>query len=104
MPEKWTREILQCYLGDRVQEDLNLNYKGADSLAKSDGKKRETHKDVSAMANSAGVIIYGIREYDDDDRKHLPERFDPVDQSVFTKEWFERHSWYSLQRRRTARG
>lgn len=90
MADEWTRERLQRHLDDRVQEDLNLDYKGADSLAKSDGKKREIHKDVSAMANSAGgVLIYGIREYDDDDRSHLPERFDPVDQSEFTREWLE---------------
>lgn len=90
MPEAWTRERLQRYLDDQVQEALDLDYKGADALAKSDGKKKEIHKDVSAMANSAGgTLIYGIREYDDKERRHLPERFDPVDQSVFSKEWLE---------------
>ncbi len=88
--EAWTRDRLQRYLDDQVQEGLNLDYKGADALAKSDGKKLEVHKDVSAMANSAGgILIYGIREYDDKEHKHLPERFDPVDQTVFTREWLE---------------
>jgi hypothetical protein len=88
MPEEWNREKLQRYLDDQVQEDLNLDYKGAGALAKN--KKTEINKDVSAIANSAGgVIIYGIREYDDKERRHLPERFDPVDQSVFTREWLE---------------
>jgi hypothetical protein len=90
MPEEWTREKLQRHIDDQVQESLNLDYKGAGSLDKADKKKVEIHKDVSAMANSAGgVVIYGIREYDDKERKHLPERFDPVDQSVFTREWLE---------------
>ena len=90
MATEWTEERLQRYIDDQTQEDLNLDYKGAGALARSDGKKREIHKDVSAMANSAGgILIYGIREYDDSARRHLPERFDPVDQSVFTREWLE---------------
>lgn len=90
MNNEWTRERLQRHLYDQIQEDLNLDYKGAGSLDKSDKKKLEIHKDVSAMANSAGgVVIYGIREYDAKDRRYLPERFDPVDQSVFTREWLE---------------
>lgn len=90
MTDEWTPESLQRHLDDQVHESLNLDYKGADSLDKSPGKKKEIHKDVSAMANSAGgVVIYGIREYDDKERRHLPERFDPVDQSVFTREWLE---------------
>lgn len=90
MATEWTEERLQRYIDDQTQEDLNLDYKGAGALSKSDDKKKEIHKDVSAMANSAGgVLIYGIREYDDAARRHLPERFDPVDQSVFTREWLE---------------
>lgn len=90
MAEEWTRERLQRHLDDQIQEDLNLDYKGAGALDKGDKKKLEIHKDVSAMANSAGgVLIYGVREYDDKERRHLPERFDPVDQSVFTREWLE---------------
>lgn len=90
MGREWTSEKLQSYIDNGVQEDLHLDYKAADALAKTDGKKREIHKDVSAMANSAGgTIIYGISEFNEPERKHLPECFDPVDQTVFTKESLE---------------
>jgi schlafen family protein len=40
------------------------------------------------MANSdGGVIIYGIKEHQT--RKHLPEKIDPIDRSLFSKEWLE---------------
>jgi len=42
------------------------------------------------MANSAGgIIIYGIKEYDEADKRHLPEKIDPIQQNVFSKEWLE---------------
>ncbi|GAI90148.1 unnamed protein product, partial [marine sediment metagenome] len=67
-----------------------LEYKAADALGKSDGKKKEMTKDVSAMANSAdGTVFYGIAEYQDPSKEHLPERIDPVDQTAFSKEWLE---------------
>jgi hypothetical protein len=73
-----------------VQESLTLEYKSADALGKAEGKKAEITKDVSAMANSAGgVIIYGIAEYNDPLKKHLPEKIDVVDLIAFPKEWLE---------------
>jgi hypothetical protein len=73
-----------------VQESLTVEYKAADALGKSDGKKKEITKDVSAFANSAGgVIFYGVKEYDDPSKRHLPETIDPVDQASFSKEWLE---------------
>lgn len=95
IPEVWTEAHLQDHIDNGIQEDLQLDYKGAGSLDISSNEKkaktkRELLKDVSAMANSAGgIIIYGIREYQDNDRRHLPERFDPVNQSVVTREWIE---------------
>lgn len=81
---------IQQYIDNEIQESLELDYKGADSLDKSDMKKREITKDVSAMANSSGGrIIYGIKEYDAKDQRHLPERIDPIAQDKFTKEWLE---------------
>lgn len=51
------------FLKTGPQETLRLDFKAADSLGKSDGKKNEISKDISAFANSAGgVIIYGIDE------------------------------------------
>lgn len=42
------------------------------------------------MANSAGgIIIYGVAEYQQADKRHLPEKIDPVDNTQFSKEWLE---------------
>jgi hypothetical protein len=86
----WQQADIQKYVDDEIQESLLLEYKAADSLEKSDAKKREITKDVSAMVNSAGgIIIYGVRERVEADKKHLPEKIDVVDQSQFSKEWLE---------------
>ncbi len=85
-----TESDLQALVDGEIEESLILDYKAADALGKSDGKKKEITKDVSAMANSAGgQIIYGIKEFDADDRKHLPERIDPVKRTDFTREWLQ---------------
>jgi len=90
MNTQWTESVIQTYINTETQESLFLEYKAADALAKSDGKKNEITKDISAMANSAGgIIIYGIKEYDDKSKRHLPEAIDPVDQTIFPKEWLE---------------
>lgn len=82
-------ELNQMIL-NQVEENLHLDYKGAGSLAVTDSKKREIAKDVSAFANSdGGFVIYGIREFDDDSRRHLPERLDPIDRTFISKEWLE---------------
>lgn len=86
----WQQVDVQRYIDDRIQESLLLDYKAADALEKSDVKRREITKDVSAMANSAGgIIIYGIKEHSETEKKYLPEKIDPVDQSQISKEWLE---------------
>jgi hypothetical protein len=86
----WNQAELQRHIDDGVEENLNLDYKAGDALGTSDGKKKEITKDVSAMANSAGgIIIYGIKEFDEEDKKHLPEKFTPIDRTQFSKEWLE---------------
>ena len=88
MEREWTQESVQLYIDEEVEENLNLDYKAADALAKTDGKKREITKDVSAMANSdGGIVIYGVKERQD--QRHLPEGIDPVDRTRFSKEWLE---------------
>ena len=90
MSEMWDQSRIEQYIAQEIEESLTLDYKAAASLAKSDGKKTEITKDVSAMANSAGgVLIYGISEYQDKVRKHLPEKIDPIDRIQFPKEWLE---------------
>lgn len=90
MSKKWDQAAIQQHIDDEIQESLTLEYKAADALGKSDGKKKEITKDVSAMANSGGgIIIFGVAEYQTPGKQHLPEKIDPVDQREFSKEWLE---------------
>jgi hypothetical protein len=90
MKSVWDVSEIQRYIDDEIQESLILDYKAAASLGKTNGKKKEITKDVSAMANSAGgTIIYGIAEFQTPEKKHLPERMDPVDQTDFSREWLQ---------------
>lgn len=86
----YTEAELCQMITNQIEENLHLDYKGAGSLAKTDGKKKEIAKDISAFANSdGGVVIYGISEYDEKALNHLPEKLDPIDRTVITKEWLE---------------
>ena len=86
--EVWDEARVQQYIDDRVEESLNLDYKAAGALGKTDGKRREITKDVSAMANSdGGTIIYGVTE--DATNRHLPGRIKAVNRKEFSKEWLE---------------
>lgn len=86
----WSEARIRSLIDNAIEERLDLEYKGAQALAKQDGAKKEITKDVSSMANSAGgTIIYGIKEYDDKEKRHEPERPDPVSRVAFPKEWLE---------------
>lgn len=75
---------------NQVEENIHLDYKAAEALAKTDGKRKEIAKDVSAFANSdGGLIIYGVKEFQDSTNRHLPEKLDPIDRNNFSKEWLE---------------
>src|SRR6266508_1634840 len=90
MSKVWNQAAIQEYIDQEREESLTLDYKAAGSLAKTDGKRAEITKDVSAMANSAGgIIMYGVSENQDPAKKHLPEKLDPVDRTQFSKEWLE---------------
>lgn len=85
-----TEADLLRYITDGDEESLTLDYKAAGALAKTDGKKTEITKDVSAMANAAGGrIIYGIRECSDPSLRHRPEALAPVDRREISKEWLD---------------
>jgi len=73
---------------NKVEESLNLEYKGAAALDRQNNKTTEISKDISSFANSdGGIIIYGIKE--DENNKHLPKEIDPIDRTQFSKEWLE---------------
>ena len=81
---------LENLIKNKVEENLHLDYKAAGALQNTDGKKSEIAKDVSAMANSdGGVIIYGVAEFSDKEKEHLPEKISPVNRTEFSKEWLE---------------
>ncbi len=89
MSTVWTEVELQQHITDAIPESLNLDYKASGSLAKTNDKRAEITKDVSAMANSdGGVIIYGISE-DRNVTPPVPGQITPVDASVISKEWLE---------------
>jgi hypothetical protein len=90
MAKNWTESRLQNLITSEIEESLTLEYKSAEALDRNETKKKEITKDVSAMANSAGgVLIYGIREFDQENRRHLPERITPVDRRKYPREWVE---------------
>jgi hypothetical protein len=85
-----TKKDLERLINDKIEESFNLEYKGVEAIQNTDGKKKEIVKDVSSFANSAGgVIIYGIKEFDEPDKRHLPEKITPVNRTQYTKEWLE---------------
>ncbi|MBK7704521.1 MAG: ATP-binding protein [Acidobacteria bacterium] len=90
MPRNWTENKLRNFISAEIEESLTLEYKSAEALDRTEFKKKEITKDVSAMANSAGgVIVYGIAESSNPEKRHLPERIVPVNRLEFPREWLE---------------
>lgn len=86
----WDIKTIESYIDNQVEENINLDYKAADALQKTDGKKKEISKDVSALANAAGgTIIYGVKEFAESAKRHLPEKIDPLLRTDISKEWLE---------------
>jgi hypothetical protein len=82
----FNQEYLEKLIQNKVEENLNLEYKSAPALNKNDQKKiNEISKDVSAFANAnGGILIYGILE-----KNHLPTTIDPIKRTDVQKEWLE---------------
>lgn len=89
-PNPWNEGRLNKIIQDKIEECLTVEYKGAPAISREQKKTSEITKDISSMANSAGgLLIYGVAGFQTADKKHLPERLDPVDRLEFTKEWIE---------------
>ncbi len=83
--ENYTKEDIQYLIDFGVEESVHLDYKASGALAKTDSKKKEISKDVSAFANSdGGIIVYGVEE-----RGHKAVGFSYIDGNEITKEWLE---------------
>lgn len=90
MPRNWTESKLQNFITSEIEESLTLEYKAGEALDRVETKKKEITKDVSAMANSAGgMIVYGIAEFGELEKRHLPEKITPVDRRNYPREWVE---------------
>lgn len=69
-----------------VEECTTLEYK-SDINTTCDKWKGEMAKDVSAMANAnGGIIIYGVKEFDEEDKRHIPSHITPLDTTKISKE------------------
>jgi hypothetical protein len=97
-PREWEEQDIETLIREQRQEDLQLEYKRSDALAKTDPKRTEISKDVSAMANSAGgVIVYGV---DEQKARNGPIRLDDgIDQNEYPTEWLEQVIDSRIQRR-----
>ena len=81
-------------IDNEIEESIHLDFKDADSLGKSDGKKKELSKDIASFANSdGGIIIYGIRE-----KEHKADSISFINGNEFTKEWLEQIINTTIQR------
>jgi hypothetical protein len=85
-PAEWIEDDLLGLIKDQVAESLTLDYKASASLQRTDGKKADLSKDVSAFANSAGgLLVYGIKE-----NGHIPTELDEgLNPDEISKEWLE---------------
>lgn len=62
MNNKWSERKILDLINNGIEENLHLEYKSSSSLERTEGKKKEISKDISAFANSdGGTIIYGIK-------------------------------------------
>lgn len=86
---------IQKIIDENYEESINLEFKSADALGKSDRIKKEISKDISSFANSdGGIIIYGIKEID-----HKADSIDFINGREITKEWLENVIESNIRRR-----
>lgn len=93
--ENYTEKDIYDLINNEIEESIYLDFKAGGALGKSDGKRKEISKDVSAFANSdGGVIIYGLNE-----KNHKADSFSFIDGNEFTKEWLEQIISSTIQRK-----
>lgn len=96
---EWTEDDLLSMKANQIQESLNLEFKSSRALEKSDKKRIDLSKDVSALANSeGGDIIYGVAE-----AGNPPSQFGDIDEGIdsskVSPEWVEQVLNSNIQRR-----
>lgn len=84
-----TIEEVRRLIKEGLGESISLEYKSADILIKN-LDINNVCKAVSAMANSAGgTVIFGIAEFQEKDKRHLPEKITPIELREFPRERLE---------------
>ncbi len=92
--EDYDFQDILSLISSEAEESINLEFKAAGALAKTDEKRREITKDVAAMANSdGGIIVYGMSEIG-----HKAHEVSFVDGNQYTKEWLEQVINSGIQR------
>lgn len=87
-PDSWEEDDLLQLIDSKVEENIALDYKKAEALEATDGKKSEISKDISAFANSVGgTVIYGIEE--SPRSPHVAIGLSPINPREVSKEWLE---------------
>ena len=82
---EYTPADIQSLIDNNVEESIHLDFKASQALEKTEKKKDEIAKDVSAFANSdGGVIVYGVNE-----KNHCADSISYIDGNTITKEWLE---------------
>jgi hypothetical protein len=84
-----TLDELKTLIENQEQENTYLEYKSSGYFDLKNPKKASIVKAITGMANGGGgTVICGIKEYDDKEKAHLPEKFDPIS-NEFSKERLE---------------
>ncbi|MBN8693062.1 MAG: ATP-binding protein [Bacteroidetes bacterium] len=93
--DQYTIADIQSLIDNSIEESINLDFKAADALQNTDGKKKEVGKDISALANSdGGIIVYGLSE-----QGHVAHALSYINGNIFTKEWLEQVINTNIHRR-----
>jgi len=94
LKDTFSFEDIQSLIDSEAEESTYLEFKSAGALDKTDKKKDEIAKDISAFANSdGGLLIYGI-----DEINHKAKEVSFINGIIYTKEWLENVISSKIQR------
>ena len=93
--EKYSKAHLDYLIKSQAEESIHMEFKAGEALGRTNSKKNEMSKDISAMANSdGGIIIYGLSE-----EEHIASHLSFIDGDKFSKEWIEQVINSKIKRR-----